>query len=382
MTANEIALLKQFVEHGDGEAFSEIVRRHAGMVYGISLRMLKDESQAADVVQETFLRLLHDGDRITDSLAGWLHRIATRKSMNTVRRDGRQRKREAAYAVDKLRETHDWQRISGYVDEAMEELDEDTRELLIQHFLEGRRQTDIAADENVSQVTVSRRIDAGVSELGKKLHNRSILVAAGALGSLLVQNAAQAAPAAVLKELGKIAIIGTAATSAAVSATAKVAAGVATGVKAKIITATAIAAVGIGGVATYQHVSAPNPNPKPQPTQKASAPIVRSETRTTTAPIRQIPSQTYTPPTPVETAPPLIASSETTNNAEKPKQTPPPVESTSEPEDQPRGYGGGYGGALYRGRAATSPEQKETETTEEPNDNQNRERRTRIRRRR
>jgi hypothetical protein len=130
----------------------------------------------------------------------------------------------------------------------------------------------------ISQPTVSRRIDSGVTQLRQGLRTRGILVAAGALGSLLVQNAAQAAPAAVLKELGKIAIVGTAATStagtsAAVSATSKVAAGVAAGIKAKVITATAIAAVGIGGVATYKHVSTPKPTPQTQTKQKASAPI-------------------------------------------------------------------------------------------------------------
>jgi hypothetical protein len=273
--------------------------------------------------------------------------------------------------------------MSIYVDEGMEELDDQTREILIQHFFQGRTATDIAGQMEISQPTVSRRIDSGVTQLRQGLKNRGILVAAGALGSLLVQNAAQAAPAAVLKELGKIAIIGTAATtstagtSAAVPATAKVAAGVATGVKAKIITATAIAAVGIGGVATYKHVTAPNPNPKPKTKQKASAPIERSVPRTTTAPIRQIPSQTYTTPTVNKTAPPLIASAEPIDIAEKPKQATPPVESTSEPEEQPRGYGG-YGGgrrmSRSRGRVSTSAEQ------EDPNEPQNRERRTRARR--
>ena len=163
MAENEIALLQQFVKHADAEAFSEIVRRHAGMVYGVSLRMLRDESRAADVVQETFLRLLHDADRITESLAGWLHRAATHKAIDAARGDRRRRKREAVYAADKLLETHEWQHISGYVDEAMEELDDRARQLLVKHFLEGRTMTDIAADGDMSQATVSRWIESGIS---------------------------------------------------------------------------------------------------------------------------------------------------------------------------------------------------------------------------
>ena len=261
MAENEIALLKQFVKDGDAEAFSEIVRRHAGMVYGVSLRMLEDESRAADVVQDTFLRLLHDADRITESLAGWLHRAATHKALDAVRGDRRRRKREAVYAAGKLRETEDWEQISGYVDEAMVELEEEARELLVKHFLEGRTMTDIAADGEISQATVSRRIESGVSELRKKLHSRGVLVAVGALGPWLVQNAAEAAPAIVVQELGKMALAGAAAVgsgAAAVGVSGGAGAatvGILVGVKAKVVTVAAVAVLGVGGIVTYQQAS-------------------------------------------------------------------------------------------------------------------------------
>ncbi len=379
MADNEITLLQHFVQTGDPEAFSQIVHRHAGLVYGASLRILEDTTRAADVAQETFLQLLRDAGKITGSVPSWLHKVATRKAIDTLRSENRRKRRETKYAADKPLETTRWEDMSIYVDEGMGELDDQTREILIQHFFQGKTATDIAGQMEISQPTVSRRIDSGVTQLRQGLRSRGILVAAGVLGSLLVQNAAQAAPAAVLKELGKIAIVGTAATtstagtSAAVSATSKVAAGIATGVKAKIITATAIAAVGIGGVATYNHVSAPAPKPKPQTTQKAPAPIVRSVPGTTTAPVRQTPTQTYNTPTVTETEPPLIASAQPIDNTEKPKQTPPPVETENESEDQPSGYGFG-GGMMFGARAATSAEQ------EEPNEPQNTERRTRSRR--
>ncbi|MCD6394383.1 MAG: hypothetical protein J7M40_12845 [Planctomycetes bacterium] len=42
MLESESVLLQRFASTGDAEAFSEIVRRHAGMVYGMSLRVLSD----------------------------------------------------------------------------------------------------------------------------------------------------------------------------------------------------------------------------------------------------------------------------------------------------------------------------------------------------
>jgi len=352
MAGNEIVLLKQFVEHADAEAFSEIVRR-----------TLKDESRAADVVQETFLRLLHDGDRITDSLAGWLHRIATHKSIDAARRDRRRRKREAVYAAGKLRETHDWQHVSGYVDEAMEELDEHTRELLIKHFLEGRRQTDIAADGGMSQATVSRRIESGVSELGKKLHSRGVLVVAGALGPLLLQNAVEAAPAVVLQELGKMALVGASAVGASGGASAA-ASGVLAGIKAKIVTVAAVAAVGVGGVVSYKQVTRPAEQPKPS--ARVATPVAGTRPKATALPMRTEQPARTSPAATIVIPQRTIANTDTPIPDEPAKET----ISTEVPRLGYGGYGGGDNSRLYGygGSATPSAEQEETGTIEESNE--------------
>lgn len=103
------------------------------------------------------------------------------------------------------------------------------------------------------------------------------------MATLLVENAAQAAPAIVLKELGKMALVGTqvaaasgAGTAASASgAGAKAAGGVLAGVKAKIITAVAVAAIGVGSVVTYQQVTAPVQPPDNTITEEFERPSMR-----------------------------------------------------------------------------------------------------------
>jgi len=265
MLENEVTLLHRFAKTGDAEAFSEVVRRHVGLVYGACLRILADRDRAADAVQETFFQLLRNAGNITGSVPAWLHRVATRRAIDVVRRDSSIRRRETKYAANKPREVRKWQDISGYVDEGLSELDEQTQAILIQHFFEGRSMVDIAADKGVSQPTVSRRIESGVAKLREKLRKRGIIVAVATLGGLLGENVVEAAPAIVLKELAKMALVGgTAAagsgvgSAAAASATGtKAAVGVLAGVKAKIITAAAVTAVGVGGVVTYNEVTRP-----------------------------------------------------------------------------------------------------------------------------
>jgi DNA-directed RNA polymerase specialized sigma24 family protein len=119
MLESESVLLQRFAATGDPEAFSEIVRRYAGMVYGASLRVLSDADQAADATQETFFQLLQNASEITGSVSGWLHRVATHKAVDVIRRDSSRRKREAHYAADRMINAEKWQDISPYVDEAM-----------------------------------------------------------------------------------------------------------------------------------------------------------------------------------------------------------------------------------------------------------------------
>ena len=86
MSQNESTLLRQFVQTGDAEAFSEITRRYAGLVYGTCLRVTGEAEHARDATQETFYQLLLSAGKVTGSLGGWLHQVATRRAVDLVRR--------------------------------------------------------------------------------------------------------------------------------------------------------------------------------------------------------------------------------------------------------------------------------------------------------
>ncbi|MBN2589800.1 MAG: hypothetical protein JXA96_08050, partial [Sedimentisphaerales bacterium] len=96
--------------------------------------------------------------------------------------------------------------ISCCIDEELDKLDNLTREVIILHFLEGQKMTDIAEKFGLSQPTVSRRIESGIDSLRQKLKSRGVIVTAAMLTALLMENIVQAAPASIMRELGKIAI--------------------------------------------------------------------------------------------------------------------------------------------------------------------------------
>lgn len=366
MLESEISLLRRFANKGDSEAFSEIVHRHAGLVYGACLRVLEDKTKAADVVQETFFQLYKDAGHITGSVSSWLHRVATRKAVDVIRKDSRRKRREAKYAADKVREDESWEDISAHIDEGLDELDDETRQILIQRFFEGRSMADIAGGMGISQPTVSRRVESGVSKLRETLRKRGVIVAGVALVSLLTENAVKAAPALVMKELGKIALLGS---TAASSGAGTAASGVLTGVKVKIITAAAVTAVGVGGIVTYKQVTAPAEKPKNTIVQEVERPEPER-------PAKSSEGQGSAEIVRIERQPPKVTADADDGEEDENITRSRGAKAASDDEIPAgfgavrggRGYGGGYGGrGGFGGRFATPPKEEEEPDNEDSN---------------
>lgn len=79
--------------YGDEEAFEEIYRRFADMVYNVALRMSNDPDEAADLTQDIFLRIYrHLGKfRGKSSLKTWIYRVALNQCRSGL---GRKRRNE------------------------------------------------------------------------------------------------------------------------------------------------------------------------------------------------------------------------------------------------------------------------------------------------
>jgi RNA polymerase sigma-70 factor (ECF subfamily) len=85
------ALMRR-VGAGDGQAFRQLVERHAKRPHRIAWRMLGDAGEAEDVAQEACLRLWKDAPRWQPQGAGvgaWLARVATNLCLDRLRRRAR-----------------------------------------------------------------------------------------------------------------------------------------------------------------------------------------------------------------------------------------------------------------------------------------------------
>src|ERR1700739_5059870 len=75
---------------GNEEAFTELVRRHSGQVYGLSLNMLRNREDAEDNLQNVLVKAFHHIDRFegNSQFSTWLVRVTINEAlMNLLKRN-------------------------------------------------------------------------------------------------------------------------------------------------------------------------------------------------------------------------------------------------------------------------------------------------------
>lgn len=94
--ASEDLQLIQGLRQSSEEAYERLLQKFQQPVYNLALRLLSDPSDAADVVQEVFLKVFRNVDsfRGQSSLKTWIYRITVNEAHNQRRWFFRHRRRE------------------------------------------------------------------------------------------------------------------------------------------------------------------------------------------------------------------------------------------------------------------------------------------------
>jgi RNA polymerase sigma factor (sigma-70 family) len=245
-------LLRRYATEGSEAAFAELVRRRIGLVYSVALRQTRgDRHRAEDATQAVFTDLARKAQALAGRpvLAGWLYRSAQFAAAGLVRAESRRLAREQeAHTMEKDSASDepivDWEKIRPVLDEALNEIDERDRDAIVLRFFDGRAFGEIGAQLRTTENAARMRVDRALERLQSALARRGVTSTTAALGLVLAQQVAVAAPAGLA-----VSVTGAAVAAGATTVAAGWTATIMGMTKLQLGTAVAVATIGAGSVA-------------------------------------------------------------------------------------------------------------------------------------
>jgi RNA polymerase sigma-70 factor (ECF subfamily) len=174
------------VRNGDSDAFRTLFERYNRRAYALAFGVLRNQDDALDVVQDAFIKAHKYLDKFegNSSFYTWLYRIVMNLAIDHLRKHRRVRPVE----LDETRlesEGDEWllprilggnpgralldKQIRGRIDQALDELSENHRTVLVMRELEGLSYEDMAQAMRCSKGTIMSRLFHARRNMQKRL---------------------------------------------------------------------------------------------------------------------------------------------------------------------------------------------------------------------
>jgi RNA polymerase sigma factor (sigma-70 family) len=238
----DVQLLREALA-GEMRSLGALVERHFGLVYTVALARLRDPEIAEDLAQEVMLRACLHLERLgpQGNFPAWVARIARNLATDWQRRGQRASRLLPMVPLEQMkvpevpdrqakgaRETMASDQESQALREALFELPEEERELVMLHYTEGLSQSEIAERLGTTQPTVSRQLKRALARLRGRLEPllREVGPSLRAPRGAVARSVAFVAAASALSATAKASLLAAAPASEIASATEAAQAGV------------------------------------------------------------------------------------------------------------------------------------------------------------
>lgn len=169
ISAADDAVFAAFRVHRDEASLRALMEQHLSGLRVTVRRVLSRRDLAEDAVQEAFVQLSRKHDTVQGPVGPWLRRVALNAALDLLRVESAQRRsglafelirRSAAASADGLDPE-----VKAMIGGCIARLPEQHRSLIARGFFLGLSQSEIAAEDGISQVAVHKRLRAALAAL-------------------------------------------------------------------------------------------------------------------------------------------------------------------------------------------------------------------------
>ena len=172
---DDITLLDR-IARGDQRAVGELYDLHSHLLFGLLVRILHEQAEAEEVLQEVFVQAwtrAHTYDASRGTPAGWLCGIARNRAIDRLRARARGVRTLEGVSVPPPPDTPEALASNSErtrdVRTALEALPPEQRELIERAYFAGSTQSEMAAELGLPLGTVKTRVRTGLQTLRRIL---------------------------------------------------------------------------------------------------------------------------------------------------------------------------------------------------------------------
>jgi RNA polymerase sigma-70 factor, ECF subfamily len=160
---------------GDQGVLEELFRQFAGAVKSVAFRVIRDETLAEDVVQDTFIGIWKAPEKYDPSrgsLRTFLLTIAHRRAVDIIRSEEARTRRELRPPEPDFFDLEDevlTRRLSGDVRAALVDLSQEEKEAISLAYFAGLSYVQVARHLDTPEGTIKSRIRSGMRKLATSL---------------------------------------------------------------------------------------------------------------------------------------------------------------------------------------------------------------------
>lgn len=172
-------LNKQLIErckHGDIKAQFLLYKQYSTSMYNIAIRFLNNKMDAEDILQESFITAFNKLDELKSDAAfgSWLKRIVINNSISFLRKNKMHFEDVNDISSKEIIDSYEIENETdpGLVNNAIKELPDGARSILVLHALEGYKHREISKMLNISESTCRTQYKRALGLLNVKLKHK------------------------------------------------------------------------------------------------------------------------------------------------------------------------------------------------------------------